>query len=330
MKRKANREKQNSAAVVVANQDAQIVATVERLADAAKGFMLDAAAGNTKRAYSSDWRHFGAFCQRLNLSPLPAAAETVALYLTELAERGLKTSTIGRHVAAINAAHKAAGLESPAALPVVASTWRGIRRRLGARQAGKAPVLVADVLKMVNATPADSLRGLRDRAILLVGFAGAFRRSELCNLDASDVQFTERGALVTLRKSKTDQEGAGRLVAIPNGCPVAALRVWLDASGIVEGRLFRGIDHNTGAMLATLDGRSVNLIVKRAARAAGLEAANLGAHSLRSGFVTSAAEAGASDFDIMATTGHATRAMVDRYRRPVDAFKNNAAARLGL
>jgi integrase len=303
-------------------------------ADRAQAYARNAKAAATRRGYASDWRQFSAWCERAGLSSLPAEPRTVALYIADLAETR-RPATISRHMAAIAAAHKAVGLESPASMKhgAVSSVWQGIRRTHGAAQNAKAPVLVEDLRRMV-----DNLRpgviGTRDRALLLVGFAGAFRRSELVALNADDVQFTSDGLVVTLRRSKTDQEGEGRKVGIPYGsnpetCPVRALRAWQDASGIEAGPLFRSVTRH-GKICGRMSGYAVALVLKRYAVATGLESTAYSGHSLRAGLATSAAIAGASERSIMAQTGHRSSAMVRRYIRDGSLFRENAAAKVGL
>ena len=187
---------------------------------------------------------------------------------------------------------------------------------------------------MVKATP-DALLGVRDRALLLVGFAGAFRRSELVGLDKQDCEFTNDGLVLMLRRSKNDQEAQGRKVAIPYGshpetCPVRALQEWLEASGITEGALFRSMNRHRQIQSKRLSGYGVALVVKRYAEAAGLDPAKYAGHSLRAGLATSAAIGGASERSIMAQTGHKSVAMVRRYIREGSMFRENAAAKVGL
>jgi site-specific recombinase XerD len=204
---------------------------LDTLATKAQEHIQNSRAQNTKRAYRSDWEDFTGWCRHKNLSPLPATPETVALYLTDSA-KGLKPSTLQRRMASISQAHAAAGYpESPIRHALVRSVWRGIRRDKGVAQKGKSPALTADIRVMVDHLPQDKLLGVRDRALLLLGFAGAMRRSELVGLDVEDVQDLEEGLVVTIRRSKTDQEGAGRKIGIPYGshpqtCPVRALRAW--------------------------------------------------------------------------------------------------------
>jgi integrase len=291
-------------------------------------------AANTRAAYRSDWRHFCAWCAAAGLDSLPAESATVARYIAASAAQ-YAVATIERRLVSISQAHKLAGFEpSPTASEVVRSVMKGIRRQKGTAQKGAAPATV-EVLRAMLDTLAPGLLGVRDRALLLLGFAGAFRRSELVSLHVADVQFTTVGAVVTLRRSKTDQEGASRKIGIPKGtrldtCPVRALRAWLDAAVISEGAIFRAVDRHGHVAAAPLTGRSVDRIVKRAAAAAGLDAAAFSGHSLRAGLATAAAAAGASERSIMQQTGHKSERMVRRYIRDGELFRENAAAIVGL
>ena len=209
------------------------------MAERAWSYARQAKAPNTLRAYRADCQDFVSWCEARGLQSLPAAPETVALYLTHLAEAGRKASTMQRRLSSISQVHQAAGHESPTKSAAVRAVWAGVRRERGTAQGGKAPAVTVDIRAMVAALP-EGLLGIRDRTLLLVGFAGAFRRSELVGLDVEDVAFTREGLVVTIRRSKTDQEGQGQKVGIPYGshpstCPVRALQAWLEASGITSG-----------------------------------------------------------------------------------------------
>jgi len=290
----------------------------------------------TRRGYQSDWRRFAAWCASAGLDSLPAQPETVAFYISHLAETH-KPATVGRHLASIASAHKGRGFSSPASMQhgAVASVWQGIKRTHGTAQVQKQPLLTADMRAMVRTLSPDRLISTRDRALLLVGFAGAFRRSELVGLDVADCSFSNDGLTITLRRSKTDQEGAGRKVGIPYGsnpetCPVRGMQAWLAASGITEGPVFRWVNRHGGMQPGRLSGTAVALIVKRHAGAAGFDASKFAGHSLRAGLATQAAMGGASERSIMNTTGHKSSAMVRRYIRGVSLFTENAAAVCGL
>jgi len=319
---------------IVAAETAGPMAPADLLASA-KNYASASKAARTRAAYRADLAAFASWCVTHGLDALPALPASVALYVTFLADdRGRKVSTIGRALVAISQAHKAAGMPSPTSSAEVREVMKGIRRTRGVAQTQKAPVLVADLLAMIRALPED-LRGARDRALLLAGFAGAFRRSELVSLDVADVVFMVDGLEITLRRSKTDQEGQGRKIGVPYGsnpdtCPVRSLKRWLDASGVVEGPLFREVRGRAHVSAARLTDAMVARIVKRTAKAAGLDPARFAGHSLRAGLATSAAKAGKSERAIMAQTGHRSVAMVRRYIRDANLFTENAAAGIGL
>jgi integrase len=247
----------------------------------------------------------------------------------------LKPATLQRRLADISKAHQAARYDSPCAMrhAVVAEVWQGIKRTHGTTQTAKAAATTEVLRSMIGALP-DSPSGIRDRALLLVGFAGAFRRSELVALNVEDIAEVEAGLIITIRRSKTDQDGQGRKVAIPFGslletCPVRSLRAWLRLASIEAGAIFRSIDRH-GHMHDRMTDHSVALIVKRLVMAAGLDPAKFSGHSLRAGLVTSAASAGVSEASIMRKTGHRSVAMVRRYVTDVNLFRDDAAARVGL
>ncbi len=316
--------------VTAQGQAAAALATVR---EQARDYARLAKAPNTRRAYRADWADFTAWCRAHDRTPLPAAPETVALYLAALAGHR-KTSTLTRRLSAISQAHQVAGHPSPTKDQSVRAVAAGIRRTKGTAQEGKAPAVTADVRLMVAALPA-TLMGRRDRALLLLGFAGAFRRSELVALDVADVAEQPEGLAVTIRRSKTDQEGAGRTVGIPYGshyesCPVRALRAWLAAAGIAHGPLFQAIDRHGHLLPGRLSPQSVARAVKRAAVAAKLDPAKYAGHSLRAGLATAAAAAGVSERAIMAQTGHKSLPMVRKYIRGGSLWQENAAAEVGL
>ncbi|MFN7992735.1 MAG: site-specific integrase [Bryobacteraceae bacterium] len=248
----------------------------------------------------------------------------------------MKVATLQRRLAAIGKLHRAANIPSPASMSngLVSLTWRGIRRTKGVAQTAKMPILVADLRRMMTILP-EGLTAIRDRSLLLLGFAGAFRRSELVSLNVEDLDFQEEGLVVSLRRSKTDQEGEGRKIGVPYGsdpatCPYRSTRFWLKASSIQSGPLFRAIDRFDRVGRDRLSDRSVALIVKRYTRAIGKDASQFSGHSLRSGLVTAAVRAGASERSIMAQTGHRSVTMVRRYIRDASLFMDNAAATTGL
>jgi site-specific recombinase XerD len=311
-----------------------VLADLDAVDAQARAYIAAAVAANTRRAYRSDWRLFTAWCAARGFAPLPAAPATVARFLTEQAAT-VTIATIARRLAAIGQAHRTAGHTAPSDDATVRTVWRGIRRSKGTAPVKKRPLLTDD-LRALLATLPDRLSGARDRALLLLGFAGAFRRSELVALDVVDVEtIAGKGLLVTVRRSKTDQEGAGARIPIhpgadPPTCPVAALATWLDWSGIEDGPIFRPVDRYQRIGTARLTAQTVALIVKRAATAAGLDPARVAGHSLRAGFATSAAIAGAELHAIMRQTRHRSATVAAGYVRDADPFRGSAGALVGL
>ena len=301
--------------------------------DRVREYIRASKAENTLRGYQSDWRGFCAWCEGQNVCPLPAAPESVASYIAECTGH-LKPGSIQRRLNAIAEAHKAAGLESPTHTGIVRNTMKGIRRTMGTAPTQKTAALTADIRAMVDAAGAD-LIGARDRALILLGFSGAFRRSELVALDIEDCAFGKDGLTITLRRSKTDQEGAGRRIGIPYGsnpetCPVRTMQAWLELAGIGAGPVFRSINRHGQVQVGRLSGIDVARVVKKLAQRAGLDSAKYAGHSLRAGHATSAAIAGASERSIMNQTGHRSVQMVRRYIREGSLFRENSAGKLGL
>jgi integrase len=302
------------------------------LDEAARAYARRSKAENTKRAYRAAWEDFTAWCENKGLEPLPAEPRSVGWYLTARAQH-LKTSTLQLRLSAISQAHRLGGYELDTRHPYIKEVWAGIRREKGTAKEGKTPILTDDLRAMVRSLPG-SLLGLRDRALLLLGFAGAFRRSELVGLDAEDIQQAAEGLVIQLRSSKTDQEGQGTIKGIPYGfrpetCPVRALQAWLEASGIEEGPIFRSITRH-GKIQGRLSGRGLAKMIKRAAKAAGLDPDRFSGHSLRAGFATQAAANGVPEWTIMNQTGHKRRDTLDKYIRMGNLFRQNAAAQVGL
>lgn len=315
--------------------DGELSSELRSIADKAKLFAQSSKSEATKRAYRSDFQHFSEWCAEHELSPLPARAETIAFYITSLADADYATSTIGRRMVAISQAHKLTDHESPTTHQTVREVWKGIRREQGGGQKSKRPLLTVEIRRIVQQLGDTKLIDVRDTALLLVGFAGGLRRSELVGFDVDDVEQRERGLVLRLGRSKTDQEGEGQIVGIPRGrheetCPVRALRRWLDEAGIDGGPVFRSVSKGGDIADSRLSGRSVNLVVKRHVKAIGLDPDRYGAHSLRSGFATAAARAGASEREIMRHTRHKSRQVVRRYIEEGSVFRDNAADKLGL
>ena len=320
-----------STALVPLSHQELVMGATER----ARDFAANSKAPATVRAYRACWKHFQQWCRDRGLISLPAEPRTVALFIADCASKH-KPASISLRMAAISAAHKLAGFESPTLMrhAVVSETWAGIKRTLGTAQEGKAAILTDDLRKMIGALP-DSLRGLRDAALLLVGFASACRRSELTALAVDDLAWVEEGLRITLRRSKTDQEGKGQMIGVPYGsdpltCPVRSMKRWLVAAGITEGFAFRGVLKGGRVQSGRMASDSVALVVKRSCSSVGMETARFAAHSLRAGMVTQAARAGVPESSIMRQTRHKSTAMLVRYTREPNLFKGNAATKLGL
>lgn len=299
-------------ALVPSSSD-DLPARLETLEDAARTYARASKATNTLRAYRADFTDFTGWCVDHGLERLPAAPETVALYITALAGAGTKSSTIQRRLSAISQTPQLAGHEpSPTHAPIVRTTMAGIRRTLGMAPNQKAPTLTPELRRMVASCPEDTLAGQRDRSLLLLGFAGGFQRSELVALDVDDLE-----------------------VGIPWGqhpetCPVRALRAWREHAGIDLGAIFRAVNRHDQLQDGRLTDQSVARVVKRAAERAGLDATKYAGHSLRAGLATAAAAGGAPERAIMKQTGHRSVEMVRRYIRSGSLFHENAAAYIGL
>lgn len=316
-----------------------------RLVGEAGMYVRHAKSEKTRRAYLADWDHFQGWCREHSVSACPAEPRTVALYVTDLA-RSRKPSTIGRRLASISQYHQAACQPSPTSAVEVRVVMSGIRRKKGMAQLRKRPLLAQDLTNALPAIP-DTLLGLRNRALLLIGFTGALRRSELVALrwdqihkvgwrSVEEIDPKAMGGLrIEIAKSKTDQEGEGRVIGIPFGenpahCPVRALEAWRAASGLTDGAVFRVVGRANRVMEEPLSDKAVARLVKQVAAISGLNPAEFSGHSLRAGLATSAAAAGASERSIMEQTGHRDLKTVRKYIRDGSLFRENAAAKVGL
>jgi site-specific recombinase XerD len=294
-------------------------------------YALNEKSEGTRKGYAADFRLFTSWCSARGVSTLPASPETVAGYLASLAQGGLMPATISRRCSAVRYAHKLANLESPTDKEAVKATVRGIRRTINLPSKRKSPILSEHARAMVSGARAD-MKGTRDKAILLLGFAGAFRRSELVALDVGDLEETDDGYRVTIRRSKTDQEGQGVVIAIPRGspatCPVKAVKAWLSAAGIESGPIFRPVRKGGKVRDQRLASKSVSDLAKVYARRLGMDAATIGAHSLRAGFLTSAARRGASIFKMADQSRHKSMDVLKSYVRDSELFQDHAGAGL--
>ena len=285
----------------------------------------------TLKVYATVWRAYTAWCDRKGLSAMPATPDVIVAYIVEQAER-LKPQTIQKHLAAISQVHKMEGLDSPVQTEPVRIVLRGLKRTRGIASSPKKALRVEHIKRMVRILP-ESKIGIRDKGLLLLGFVAGMRRSEIVALDVSDLTFEPEGLVITIRRSKRDQEGQGRKVAVPRGkheetCPVRAIQRWLEVSGIQSGPLFLRLDR--AGLQNRLSDKSVALIVKRAAAKAGLDPAMFAGHSLRRGFASSASRAGAAERDIARTTGHRSMMVLRGYIEEGTLFENCAARVLDL
>ena len=305
--------------MVIGNNMNNIITDLKNLELETLKNLRQSRASNTLRAYQSDYKDFAAFCIKNGFSAMPTEPKILALYLTHLSSN-CKFSTLKRRIASINVVHKMKGHYIDTKHPLVIENLLGIKRVKGTNQKGKKPILINDlklIIKAINQSNEKYTRKLRDKTIILIGFSGGFRRSELISIDYEDIEFVGEGVKIFIKRSKTDQSGEGMLKAIPyfdneEFCPVRSLKLWITQSNIKSGKIF------------DISDKSVALIIKKYANLAGLDSEKYAGHSLRSGFATSTAESGAEERNIMAMTGHKTTQMVRRYIKEANLFKNNA------
>jgi site-specific recombinase XerD len=289
-------------------------------------------ADNTIRAYKSDFNDFGLFCAQNGFKSLPSEPKIVSLYLTQLSTKNFKISTIKRRLVSIGVIHKLKGHYLDTKHPLIVENLMGIKRRKGTIQNGKKPILINNLKKIINVIDQqkkEKIKICRDRTIILIGFSGGFRRNEIVSLDFDDLDFVEEGLKINIKRSKTDQFGEGSTKALPyfdnlQYCPVVSIQNWIEISGINSGPLFRRFTKGSNLSEKRLTDQTVAILIKNYLDLAGIDSKNYSGHSLRSGFATSAAEAGAEERTIMAMTGHKSTEMVRRYIKEANLFKNNA------
>ena len=280
---------------------------------------------NTLRAYQSDFNDFSLFCSKNGFQAMPTQPKIIALYITHLSAFS-KYSTLKRRLASISILHKTKGHYIDTKHPIIMENLMGIKRTNGSNQKGKKPLLINDLktlIEVIDESKEKDKRKVRDKALLLIGFSGGFRRSELVNIEYNDVEFVSEGVKIYVKKSKTDQSGEGMTKAIPHFdnkkfCPVKALKKWIEIIDFKKDKIFNISDKN------------VALIIKKYAYKAGLDGYKYAGHSLRSGFATSTAESGAEERNIMAMTGHKSTEMVRRYIKEANLFKNNALNKIKI
>ena len=295
-------------------------------------------ANNTVRAYKSDFNDFSLFCAQNGFKSLPSEAKIVSLYLTHLSTKDVKMSTLKRRLVSIGVIHKLKGHYLDTKHPIILENVMGIKRRKGSVQRGKKPILINDLIKIINVIDEElgnEIKKSRDRSIILIGFSGGFRRNEIVSLDYQDLDFVSEGLKINLKKSKTDQFGEGSVKALPyfnntQYCPVISLKKWINISNINSGPLFRRFSKSFNLSNNRLTDQTVALLIKKYLRLAGINSKNYSGHSLRSGFATSAADAGVEERSIMAMTGHKSPEMVRRYIKEANLFKNNPLNKLKI
>ena len=288
-------------------------------------------ATNTIRAYKSDFNDFGLFCAQNGFKSLPSEPKIISLYLTNLSIKDIKISTIKRRLVSIGVIHKLKGYYLDVKHPSIIENIMGIKRRKGSIQRGKKPLLINNLKHIINVIDNqnnEDIKKIRDRSIILVGFSGGFRRNEIISLDYEDLDFVQEGLKINLKKSKTDQFGEGSVKGLPyfenqKYCPVISIYKWIEISKIKSGALFRRFVKGSKLSDNRLSDQTVALLIKEYLKLAGIDSGNYSAHSLRSGFATSAAEAGADERSIMTMTGHKSSEMVRRYIKEANIFKNN-------
>jgi len=294
-------------------------------------------ANNTLRAYNSDFKDFRFFCSKHGLNSLPTEPKIVSLYLTHLSKQS-KISTLKRRLVSISMVHKLKGHYLDTKHPIIVENLMGIRRVKGSIQNGKKPLLIRylkSIINVINEQEKEEIKKLRDKTIILIGFGGGFRRTELMSIDYEDLEFVPEGLKITIKKSKTDQFGEGMIKGLPYFtnkiyCPVTNLKQWLEISKIKSGPIFRRFSKGLSLSDKRLTDQSVVLLLKYYLRLAGIENKNFSGHSLRSGFATVAAESGADERSIMAMTGHKTTQMVRRYIKEANIFKYNALNKIKI
>ena len=280
---------------------------------------------NTLRAYQADFKDFSAFCTKNGLSSMPTEPKILSLYLTHLSSTS-KFSTLKRRIASISVFHKIKGYYLDTKHPLIMENLHGIKRVKGSNQKSKKPILINELKLIINAIDEANQsenKKIRDKALILIGFSGGFRRSELVNIEHGDIEFVNEGVKIFIKRSKTDQSGEGMIKAIPyfdnkSFCPVLSLKDWINYSETNSGKIF------------DISDKSVALIIKKYTSLSGLDPNRYSGHSLRSGFATSTAESGAEERNIMTMTGHKTTQMVRRYIQEANLFKNNALNKIKI
>ena len=318
----------------------ELITDIRALHEETLNNLKNSKANNTIRAYKSDFKDFGGFCAKNGLKSLPTEPKIVSLYMTYLSTKDAKMSTLRRILVSIGVIHRLKGYYLDTKHPIIIENLMGIKRKKGSYQKGKKPILINHLKLIIDEIDKDTydesgIRKLRDKTIILLGFAGGFRRIELISIDYEDLEFVVEGVKIFIRKSKTDQFGEGMIKGLPyftnqQYCPVWHLKKWLEISEIKSGPIFRRFFKGLNLGKNRLTDQSVALFLKKYLSNAGIENQDYSGHSLRSGFATVSAEAGADERSIMAMTGHKTTQMVRRYIKEANLFKNNALNKIKL
>jgi site-specific recombinase XerD len=316
----------------------EIITNIKTLQEETLLNLQSSKATNTVRAYKSDFKDFSLFCAQNGFKSLPSEPNIVSLYLTFLSTKDSKMSTLKRRLVSIGVIHKLKGFYLDTKHPSIIENIMGIKRRKGSIQSGKKPILISSLKLLINVIDEKinkEIKKLRDRTIILIGFSGGFRRNEIVSLDYDDLDFVPEGVKINIKRSKTDQFGEGSVKALPyfdnpKYCPVASLKKWINISEINSGSLFRRFLKGSKLSEKRLTDQTVALLIKEYLQLAGIDSKNYSGHSLRSGFATSAAEAGAEERSIMAMTGHKSTEMVRRYIKEANLFKNNALNKIKI
>ena len=315
----------------------ELTTDLKQLHEATLSNLKSSKAANTLRAYKSDFKDFGAFCAKHGFNSMPTEPKIVSLYLTHLSKSS-KMSTLRRRLVSISMVHKIKGHYLDTKHPVIIENLMGIKRLKGTIQKGKKPILInhlKSIINVINEQKIEEIKKARDKSIVLIGFGGGFRRTELVSLDHEDLEFVPEGLKITIKRSKTDQFGEGMTKGLPYFdnevyCPVSNLKKWLELSKIKDGPIFRRFAKGLSVTKNRLTDQTVVLLIKNYLSLAGIDNSNFSGHSLRAGFATVAAESGADERSIMAMTGHKTSQMVRRYIREANIFKNNALNKIKL
>ena len=315
----------------------ELTTNLKSLHEATLNNLKSSKANNTLRAYKSDFKDFSSFCAKHGLNSLPTEPKIVSIYLTHLS-KSYKISTLRRRLVSISMVHKLKGHYLDSKHPIIVENLMGIRRVKGSIQNGKKPLLINHlklIINVINDQKNNEIKKFRDKSVILIGFGGGFRRTELISINHEDLEFVPEGLKITIRKSKTDQFGEGMIKGLPyfaneEYCPVVNLKKWLEISKINSGPIFRRFSKGPFLTENRLTDQSVVLLIKKYLNLAGIENQNFAGHSLRSGFATVAAESGADERSIMAMTGHKTTQMVRRYIKEANIFKNNALNKVNL